>query len=103
MDSTMTDNRGPLIVPVIIMFFVLTSIFIPLRVYTRLRIIKAFALDDWLAVITQVSTLLALTGYSEERRLTDHRFSSLFCASWGSSASTGESATTCSISNRMKE
>jgi hypothetical protein len=54
----MAEDRGPQVSGVSTLFLVLTWIFISMRIYCRLVIVKCFGLDDYLAVIAQVSILL---------------------------------------------
>jgi hypothetical protein len=53
----MAENRGPQVSGVSALFLVLTWIFVSMRIYCRLVIVKCFGLDDYLAVIAQVSIL----------------------------------------------
>jgi hypothetical protein len=53
----MSDNRGPQLSGVSGLFLALTWIFVSLRIYCRLVIVKCFGFDDFLAVIAQVSNL----------------------------------------------
>jgi hypothetical protein len=46
------DNRGPEMEIVIISFLVLSWVTVLARCWVRIRMIKAFALDDWLTVLT---------------------------------------------------
>jgi hypothetical protein len=55
----MAEDRGPQVSGTATLFLVLTWIFISMRIYCRLAIVKCFGLDDYLAVISQVSILLA--------------------------------------------
>ncbi|KAF4980511.1 hypothetical protein FZEAL_3499 [Fusarium zealandicum] len=48
------DSRGPQVAAVTYSFVTLSSIAVLLRVYCRGWVIKAFAADDWLAVIAQL-------------------------------------------------
>ncbi|CEJ82770.1 hypothetical protein VHEMI02818 [[Torrubiella] hemipterigena] len=47
----MADNRGPELLIVNIVFFVVTACIVIMRCYTRICITKAFGADDWLMVI----------------------------------------------------
>jgi hypothetical protein len=49
------ENRGPQLIGVIILFLALSWIAVPLRMWVRIKIIKSFALDDWLTLVTLVS------------------------------------------------
>ncbi|KAF7531085.1 hypothetical protein G7054_g9218 [Neopestalotiopsis clavispora] len=49
-----TDTRGPQIAAITYVFLILSTIATLLRVYCRGRVIKAFAMDDWLAVVAQI-------------------------------------------------
>ncbi|CAJ2503689.1 Uu.00g110830.m01.CDS01 [Anthostomella pinea] len=49
-----SGSRGPVIEAVTLAFLVISSIATVLRIYCRGWVIKAFALDDWLAVAAQV-------------------------------------------------
>jgi hypothetical protein len=60
----MAENRGPQVSGVSALFLALTWIFISMRIYCRLVIVKCFGLDDYLAVIAQVSILLILAKNS---------------------------------------
>jgi hypothetical protein len=52
------DNRRPEVETVIISFLVLSWVTVLARCWVRIRMIKAFALDDWLTVLTlQVFTV----------------------------------------------
>lgn len=51
----MADNRGPELLIVNIVFFVVSAIIVLLRCYTRAFVAKAFGKDDWLMVIATVS------------------------------------------------
>jgi apolipoprotein N-acyltransferase len=53
-------DRGPQARSVAITFIVLTWLAVTARCWVRIKMIKAFALDDWLAV----ATLLLLTAYA---------------------------------------
>jgi hypothetical protein len=53
----MAEDRGPQVSGVSTLFLVLTWIFVSMRIYCRLVIVKSFGLDDYLAVIAQVSIL----------------------------------------------
>ncbi|KAF1814766.1 hypothetical protein P152DRAFT_391370 [Eremomyces bilateralis CBS 781.70] len=48
------EDRGPQVVVIFTTFLALTWISVSLRCYVRLRIVRLFALDDWLAVATLV-------------------------------------------------
>ncbi|KAI0177903.1 hypothetical protein BJ166DRAFT_600519 [Pestalotiopsis sp. NC0098] len=48
-----TDTRGPQVAAVTYVFLIMSTIATVLRVYCRGRVIKAFAMDDWLAVAAQ--------------------------------------------------
>ncbi|KIW05016.1 uncharacterized protein PV09_04172 [Verruconis gallopava] len=54
------ENRGPQVRAVAITFLVLPWIAVVARCYVRIQMIKSFAADDWLAVVT----LLLLTVYA---------------------------------------
>jgi hypothetical protein len=47
-------GRGPELIAVYSVFVGITTIAIALRVYCRVRLVKNFALDDWLAIISWV-------------------------------------------------
>lgn len=49
------ESRGPQIAAVTYTLVIVSTIATLLRVYCRAWVIKAFATDDWLAVIAQVS------------------------------------------------
>lgn len=51
-----TDTRGPQVAAVTYVFLIMSTIATVLRVYCRGRVIKAFAMDDWLAVAAQVGS-----------------------------------------------
>lgn len=52
------DNRGPEVETVIISFLVLSWVTVLARCWVRIRMIKAFAWDDWLTVLTlQIFTI----------------------------------------------
>jgi len=51
----MSDNRGSQVSGVSGLFLTLTWIFVSLRIYCRLVIVKYFGFDDFLAVVAQVS------------------------------------------------
>ena len=48
------ENRGPELVAILVALLVLSFISVALRCYVRIRMIKAFAIDDWLTVGTLV-------------------------------------------------
>jgi hypothetical protein len=50
----MGETRGPQFQAVLIGFFVLCTITIAARCYTRIIIVKRFAVEDWLAAIAYV-------------------------------------------------
>ena len=52
------NSRDPLVIGVITLLLALSWITVPLRVYVRARMIKWFAIDDWMAVVTLVSNFL---------------------------------------------
>lgn len=54
--ATDTDTRGPQVAAVTYVFLIMSTIATVLRVYCRGRVIKAFAMDDWLAVAAQVGS-----------------------------------------------
>lgn len=54
-DSYSTGYNGDKLLAVIILLLILTFFSVSLRCYVRLRITKAFELDDCLMVISQVS------------------------------------------------
>lgn len=54
-----SDNRGPQMLGVTASFLVLMWVTVMARCYVRIKIIKAFAMDDWLAL----ATLILMTGY----------------------------------------
>lgn len=51
------DNRGPQLLAVNIVFWILTWLALSLRVYVRGFLRRAFGIDDWLMVGTQVRNL----------------------------------------------
>lgn len=51
------ENRALQIRAVTYTFVTISSIAIALRIYCRAWVIKAFAADDWLAVVAQVCSL----------------------------------------------
>jgi hypothetical protein len=53
----MTKDRGPEIVAVVAVFFVLTWTFVGLRVYSRAFITRSFGVDDKATVALQVRLL----------------------------------------------
>jgi len=59
MEVQVQDNRGPEMLGVTVSFLVLMWVTVSARCYVRIKIINAFAVDDWLAV----ATLLLMTGY----------------------------------------
>lgn len=50
------ENRGPEVEAVAILFLILAWVFVALRCYVRIFMIKSFGTDDWLAVFALVST-----------------------------------------------
>lgn len=50
------ENRGPELAGVIIFFLAFTFITVGLRCYTMGHMMKRFYVEDWLAVVTLVST-----------------------------------------------
>jgi hypothetical protein len=51
----MPENRGPQVAGVAGFFVALTTIFVGLRCYCRISIVKNFGLDDYLSLLAQVS------------------------------------------------
>jgi hypothetical protein len=49
------EDRGPQLAAVAILFLTLAWIFVSLRCYVRIVMIKSFGIDDWLAVASLVS------------------------------------------------
>jgi hypothetical protein len=72
-----TDTRGPQIAAITYVFLILSTIATLLRVYCRGRVIKAFAMDDWLAVVAQVGFG---SLYVDDALLTPNRYSLLSSA-----------------------
>lgn len=54
------ESRGPEILAVIVLFLVLSWLTVLARCWVRVKMIKAFALDDWLLLVT----LLLFSIYS---------------------------------------
>ncbi len=54
MADSPTDYNGNQLVIVATVFLILTYVALGLRIFVRLRITKAFAVDDWLMLIAQV-------------------------------------------------
>jgi hypothetical protein len=73
----MAENRGSEVAGVAIFFGILSTIFVAMRVYCRATIVKSFGLDDYLAVLAQVSLpityRLLFKGTDED--LPNYRFS----------------------------
>ena len=51
------ETRGPAIQVVCIVFPIVAAIFVALRSYTRVRIVRWFGADDWVAVATLVTSI----------------------------------------------
>lgn len=51
------DNRGPEMAAIALVMTSLSVIAIALRCYTMIAILKRFLVEDWLAVLTCVSTI----------------------------------------------
>jgi len=49
------DNRGPQLEAVVGFFLALSWITVGLRCWVRIKLVKAFAIDDWFCLITLVS------------------------------------------------
>lgn len=65
------ENRSGQVLAVAILFFILSWLAVALRVYVRAGMLKAFGLDDWLMLLTQVRGHwwpLILHGKKERRR-----------------------------------
>lgn len=58
------ENRGPQVAGVAGFFVSLSTIFVFLRVYCRVVVVKAFGADDYLAVIAWVSLRVKITALS---------------------------------------
>jgi hypothetical protein len=60
------DNRGPELLGVIILFLVLSWLTVLARCWVRIRMIKAFAFDDWLLLGTlflfNIYSILVIVG-----------------------------------------
>jgi hypothetical protein len=54
MAGSPTDYNGYQLVVVVIIFLILTYISVGLRCFVRIKITRAFAVDDWLMVVSQV-------------------------------------------------
>lgn len=50
----MGDSRGPEFEGVLIAFLIVCTISVAARIYTRIRLVRIFAAEDWLAVVTYV-------------------------------------------------
>lgn len=59
------DNRAPQVEAVIIIFLILSWVSVTLRCWVRTKIIKAFAYDDWLTLISLVSGFVHITRMNE--------------------------------------
>lgn len=57
-DGSPTDYNGYQLIVVVIIFLILTYISVGLRCFVRIRITKAFAVDDWLMLVAQVNSHL---------------------------------------------
>ena len=62
------EDRGPQLAAVAIAFIVTTWIFVGVRVYIRGWMIKSVGVDDWLMIVTLVSTLQSLHNKQLNRR-----------------------------------
>lgn len=51
------DNRGPEMAAIALVMTSLSVIAVALRCYTMITILKRFLIEDWLAVLTCVSTM----------------------------------------------
>ena len=60
-------GRGPQVLAIYAVFAAITTVAMVLRVYTRVRLVKKFGLDDWLALTAWASTCSAL--YNEETNI----------------------------------
>jgi len=49
------DDRGPQLEAVVGFFLALSWITVALRCWVRIKLVKAFAIDDWLCLVTLVS------------------------------------------------
>lgn len=49
------ENRGPELLAVNIVFCVITGCIVILRCFTRIWLVRAFGVDDWLMVLASVS------------------------------------------------
>lgn len=56
------DDRSAGVLAVAVTFLTLTWIVVPLRIYVRTVLTKAFGLDDVLLIITQVNANLVESG-----------------------------------------
>jgi Fungal rhodopsin domain len=54
MADSLTEYNGYQLVAVVITFLVLTYISVGLRCFVRIRITRAFAIDDWLMLVAQL-------------------------------------------------
>lgn len=61
----MVETRGPQAAGTAYLFLVLTWIFVLLRCYCRIAIVRRFGSDDYLSVITQVALLTIYLGNNE--------------------------------------
>ena len=55
---TNVETRGPSIEAVAIFFPILAAIFVALRTYTRLYVVRWFGVDDWVTVATLVVSIV---------------------------------------------
>ena len=59
----MADDRGPEIRAIVIFLCVLCVITVALRCYTRKFIVKRFAVEDWLAVVALVRSIITIQHF----------------------------------------